>query len=182
MRPTASRFKLTTILLALFSFLQVLAQSPDPHSVPVVDGDAGPCTADFTITDNVGKPIYDAHIKVHIAYRAFGWHKLDLDVGTNVDGKARFSGLPSKTKQGLFFQASKEDRSGSAFDDTSATRKAQFTVALEAAKPNAQSTGHSEFLPMELVPEVAEPQIAPSLWNLPPASPIITFMSARTDN
>jgi hypothetical protein len=177
MRSARLRLIFGTFLVALLSFSYVRAQTPDPHSVPAVDGDAGPCTADFTVTDNAGKPIYDAHIKVHIAYRAFGWHKLDLDVGTNVDGKARFAGLPSKTKQGLFFQASKENRSGSAFDDTSATCKAQFTVALEEAKPSAGFRARAEVLLSDFTPEVAEPQIPPSLWHLPPASPIITFIA-----
>jgi hypothetical protein len=134
MRSTQPRLGFATLLLALLSFPSLYAQSPDPHSVPVIDGAIGPCTADFTITDNAGAPIYDAHVKVHISYRAFGAHKLDLDVGTNIDGKARFTGLPSKTRQGLFFQASKGDRAGSAFDDTEKTCNAQFTVALEENK------------------------------------------------
>ncbi len=182
MQPARLRFPFATLLLPLLSFSSLGAQSPDPHSVPVVDGDIGPCSADFTITDNAAKPIYDAKIKVHIAYGVFGAHKLDLEVGTNTDGKARFTGLPSKTKQGLFFQASKDNRSGSAFDDTSATCKAQFTVALEEAKPSALFRARSEILLINLVPEVAEPQIAPSLWHEPPASPIITFIALPVRN
>jgi hypothetical protein len=118
------------------SILQAQSSSaPNPNTVPVIDGGIGPCTADFTINDNSEKPIYDATIQVHISYGLFGAHKLDLQVGTNVNGKARFTGLPSKTKQGLFFQASKSGRSGSAFDDTAKTCQAQFTVALEEANP-----------------------------------------------
>src|SRR5579862_1735843 len=182
MRLARLRLTFGTLLLALLSFSHLRAQSPDPHSVPVVDGDIGPCTADFTITDNAAQPNHGAHIKVHIAYGAFSLHKLDLEVGTNIDGKARFTGLPSKTKQGLFFQASKDNRSGSAFDDTSATCKAQFTVALEEAKPSALLRARSEILLIDLSPEVAEPRIAPSLWHLPPASPIITFIALPIRN
>jgi hypothetical protein len=58
-------------------------------------------------------------------------HKLDLEVGTNASGKARFTGLPVKTKQGLFFQASEGGREGSAFDDPAKTCKAEFTIALK---------------------------------------------------
>lgn len=135
----------TNFLCITFGFLAcflsatiLLSQtaSADPHSVPVIDGGIGSCTADFTITDNARKPIYAADIKVHISYGAFGAHKLDLEVGTNTDGKARFTGLPEKTKQGLFFEASKDNRAGSAFDDTSKTCNAQFTVALEESKPS----------------------------------------------
>ncbi|MFY9910074.1 MAG: hypothetical protein WAK56_09540 [Candidatus Sulfotelmatobacter sp.] len=125
-------------LLAILSapFLHAQANpTPNPKSIPFIDGGIGPCTADFTITDNARAPIYDAQIKVHISYGIFGAHKLDLQVGTNIDGKARFTGLPAKSKQGLFFQASKGDFTGSAFDDPAKTCNAQFTVALE--KPAA---------------------------------------------
>jgi hypothetical protein len=132
--PTQSIALRLIALLAVLSVAVLSAQtssSPNPNSIPVIDGAIGPCTADFTITDNSAKPIYDANIQVHISYGMFGAHKLDLQVGTNINGKARFTGLPSKTKQGLFFEASKGDRSGSAFDDTVKTCQAQFTVALE---------------------------------------------------
>ncbi len=57
--------------------------------------------------------------------------KLDLQVGTNVAGKARFTGLPDRTKEGLFFRASQGGREGSAFDDTAKTCNAQFTIQLQ---------------------------------------------------
>jgi hypothetical protein len=116
-----------------------LAQAPDPKSIPVIDGGIGPCKADFTITDADNKPIYLAKIKVHIAYGFLSAHKLDLEVSTNVDGKARFTGLPDRVKRGLFFEASEGDRTGNAFDDPSKTCEAQFTVTLrKPVTPNAQ--------------------------------------------
>ncbi|MHB8217312.1 MAG: carboxypeptidase-like regulatory domain-containing protein [Candidatus Sulfotelmatobacter sp.] len=123
-------------MLVMLSFssssLSLQAQtSADPKSVPVIDGGIGPCSADFTITDATGAPIYAATIRVHIAYRFLNAHKLDLEVGTNAAGKARFTGLPEKTKQGLFFRASEGDREGSAFDDPAKTCKAELTIALE---------------------------------------------------
>lgn len=119
-----------TLLLALL-LTPAFAQTPDPHSIPSVDGGLGPCSADFTITDNAGKPIYAATIKVHIAYGFASVRKLDLQVGTNVDGKARFTGLPDRLKRGLYFEASDSDRSGEAFDDPEKTCQAQFTIALQ---------------------------------------------------
>jgi len=106
------------------------AQTPDPHAVPTIDGGIGPCSADFTITDADNKPIYAAKIKVHIAYGFMYARKLDLEVGTNADGKARFTGLPDRTKRGLFFEASEGDRVGNAFDDPATTCKNQFAVTL----------------------------------------------------
>ncbi len=102
----------------------------DPHAVPVIDGAIGPCSADFTITDAAGAPVYAAQIKVHIAYGFMNLHKLDLQLGTNIDGKARFIGLPDRLKHGLLFHASEGDRTGEAFDDPANTCKNQFTVAL----------------------------------------------------
>lgn len=129
-----------TILLALVLVAPALAQqTPDPKSVPVIDGGLGACTADFTITDTDSKPIYLAKIKVHIAYGFASARKLDLEVSTNVDGKARFTGLPDRVKRGLFFEASEGDRTGNAFDDPSKTCQAQFTITLrKPTTPPAQ--------------------------------------------
>jgi hypothetical protein len=130
------------LLLALFActasiaFPQASAPSPNPaptdpaHVVPVLDGGIGPCTADFTITDSAGAPVYAAKIKVHIAYGFMNVRKLNLELGTNVDGKARFTGLPDRIKHGLYFEASEGDRSAETFDDPTNTCKAQFTVTL----------------------------------------------------
>ena len=126
----------TILLLAMLSALPLHAQaaaprSPaDPHSIPSIDGALGPCTADFTITDDSGSPVYLAKVSVHIAYGFMNLHKLDLEVSTNIDGKARFTGLPTSVKRGLYFQASESDRSGVAFDDPSATCKTQLPVTL----------------------------------------------------
>jgi hypothetical protein len=117
--------------LALLCLPTLQAQTADPKSVPVIDGGIGPCSADFTITDNAGAPVYAATIRVHIAYGFMSAHRLDLEVGTNAGGKARFIGLPEKTKQGLFFRASEGDLEGSAFDDPAKTCQATFTIALQ---------------------------------------------------
>jgi hypothetical protein len=119
------------LLHLLFASPRVQAAAPvDPKSVSEVDAGIGPCTADFTVTDEAGAPVYAAHVRVHIAYGWMNLHKFDLDVGTNAEGKARFIGLPEAAKQGLFFHASEGDRAGSAFDNPAKTCKAQFTVVL----------------------------------------------------
>ncbi len=104
--------------------------APDAKAVPVIDGGIGPCSADFTITDSAGAPVYAAKVKVHIAYGFANAHRLDLEVGTNADGKARFIGLPDRIKHGVYFHASEGDRAGEAFDDPANTCRAQFTVTL----------------------------------------------------
>jgi len=128
------RLALSTALLAILSAQALPAQNTppvDPKTIPVIDGGIGPCSADFTVNDAAGAPVYDAKVRVHIAYGLMSLHKLDLEVGTNAAGKARFTGLPDKPKQGLFFRASHSGREGSAFDDPAKTCKAEFTIALE---------------------------------------------------
>jgi hypothetical protein len=93
-------------------------QTPDPHEVPVMDGEAGPCSVAFTVTDAKGAPVYDARIRVHIAYGFAGVRRLDLEAATNVDGKTQFKGLPEKVKGGiLMFRASQGKREGSTIYD-----------------------------------------------------------------
>lgn len=107
--------------ILLFATALVSAQSrqpPDPHQVPVMDGGAGPCSVSFTVTDPKGAPVYDARIKVHIEYGFGGFHRLDLEAATNVDGKTQFKGLPKKVKGGiLYFRAAKGELEGSATYD-----------------------------------------------------------------
>lgn len=102
----------------------------ESKTIATVDAGLGSCTADFVINDEVGKPIYAANIRVHITHGFGGFHKFDLQVGTNAEGKARFIGLPEHSKQGFFFRATEGDREGTAFDNPENTCKAQFTVVL----------------------------------------------------
>jgi hypothetical protein len=67
--------------------------------VPVIKGDLGPCSADFTVLDSTDKPVYDAKVHVTILYGFMNKRKTDLEIGTNSDGKARIEGLPDKLKK-----------------------------------------------------------------------------------
>jgi hypothetical protein len=124
------RVLIPLLALSISAFSQTAPARPDPQDVPVIDGGIGACSADFTVTDEAGAPVYAAKIKVHIAYGFMYARKLDLEVGTNADGKARFTGLPDRVKRGLFFEASEGDRTAEAFDDPATTCKAQFSLAL----------------------------------------------------
>lgn len=100
------------------SFTTALSQTPDPHQVPVMDGEAGPCSIAFTVTDENGAPVYDARIRVHIEYGFAGVRRLDLEAATNVDGKTQFKGLPQKVKGKILnFVGSQGKREGSAVYD-----------------------------------------------------------------
>lgn len=126
-------------ILPLVLFLAIVpsvVRAADAHTVPAVDGGIGPCSADFTVKDETNAPVYDSKIRVHIAYGLF--HKLDLEVGTNIDGKARFTGLPNRVKQPLQFRASQGDREGSATYDPAVSCRGVQTITI--TKPPASSS------------------------------------------
>jgi hypothetical protein len=111
-------FSVALVILANGLMAASAQQTPDPHEVPVMDGEAGPCSVGFTVTDVKGAPVYDARIRVHIAYGFAGVRRLDLEAATNVDGKTQFKGLPERVKGGiLMFRASQGKRDGSAIYD-----------------------------------------------------------------
>ena len=120
--------RLSILTLVLFVAPLFAQQSPDPHSIPQVDAELGACSANLTITDTADKPIYNAQIEVRVQYGTF--HRIDLTVNTNVDGRARFVGLPANPKRGYFYRASEGDRTGNAFQDPAQKCNAQFTVVL----------------------------------------------------
>src|ERR1700674_2650094 len=82
---------LCSILLA--GPLLSVAQSPN-QNVPVIQGGAGPCSLELTVRSADGKPVYAATVKVHIKYGFGGMRRLDLEAGTNSEGKVKFAGLP----------------------------------------------------------------------------------------
>jgi len=100
------------LLLASISY----AQDRQPatardNKVPVISGELGECTADLRVTDVKDKPIYNAKISTDIKYGFAGLHKSTLEIYTNVDGKARFEGLPRKSRGPLAFTADYQGRS-----------------------------------------------------------------------
>lgn len=122
--------------LAIITSAGAVAQTskPDWKKVPVIDGGAGKCSVDFFVADGAGKPVYDAKINVHVAYGFMGVRKLDLQVSTNVDGKARFQGLPEKVRQPLNFVATKDELEGSATYDPATECTGKHDIVLEKKK------------------------------------------------
>jgi hypothetical protein len=102
------------------------------EEVPVVKGELGSCTADFTVTDSANKPLYDAKIHVTILYGFMNKRKSDLEVGTNNDGKARFAGLPNKVKKPLEYQIRSGQLTKTVVSDPGIDCHATITVALGA--------------------------------------------------
>jgi hypothetical protein len=115
-------------------------QAAASEKVPVMDGGAGPCSLELTVVDSDGKAVYAATVKVHIAYGFGGIRRLDLEAGTNSNGKVKFTGLPARVHRSpLEFHASKDQREGLATYDPAAECEAQHQITLGQPRgPQAQ--------------------------------------------
>ncbi len=119
MRPTL----LTTALFLAC----VLARAAD---IPQVSADVGPCTAEFTVTDAAQKPLYDAKIKTIVRHGFMSKRKVELEIGTDADGKARFTGLPHEVKKPIEFAVRYKDITKTVKHDPATDCHAHFNVSL----------------------------------------------------
>jgi hypothetical protein len=130
------------LLLATIALTAASAQSTPPppaQPVPAIDGGLGSCSLELTVTTADGTPAAAASVKVHVAYRFGGFHKLDLEAGTNVDGKVKFTGLPSRVRRPpLEFHASKDQLVGNAAFDPATECQARRAITLVKQKPSDQ--------------------------------------------
>ncbi|HKV27303.1 MAG TPA: hypothetical protein VJN90_03380 [Candidatus Acidoferrales bacterium] len=128
---TLSRIRPLQVICAVIFFAicgaTMTANAPD---IPSVDGGIGACRADFTVRDGSSKPIYNAKIEVLIRYGFMNMRKTDLQVGTNSDGKARFTGLPTFAKKPLEFHIKSGTVSKTITDDTTSNCNASYDVVL----------------------------------------------------
>jgi hypothetical protein len=121
---------MTSIVLALaLSALQVTAATPR-SDVPRIDAALGSCSADFTVSDAAGKPVFGVSIKVRIRYGFLSLKRMDLDVSTNSDGKARVVGLPAAAKP-LAYEATKDKLKATVEQDVTKTCQATYELALK---------------------------------------------------
>ena len=80
-------------------------QSNPSEKVPEISGNLGGCSVEVRAIDSAGKPVYGAQVSVHMRYGFGGFHRLDLQIGTNSDGRARFVGLTERARMPLSFYA-----------------------------------------------------------------------------
>src|SRR5215468_8928738 len=134
---------MTVIWLSDFAPAQSQQPSPQPsptptppaQEVPVIDGGVGPCSVEFTVTDANAKPQYAATVKVRIAYGFAGVRKLNLEAGTNVNGKVKFKGLPVRVHNPpLEFTAVKGELTGGASYNPATECEAKHDIVLEKPK------------------------------------------------
>lgn len=100
-----------------------------------MDGEAGPCSVEFNVTDAAGKPVQSALINVHLAYGFGGFHKLDMSVYSSPEGKAKFIGIPAKVKNApLEFHASKDQLVGVANMNPATECQARHDIVMDRPK------------------------------------------------
>lgn len=104
-------------------------QTQNAH-VQSIDGGIGACTADFTVRDGQNKPIYNAQISVELRYGFLNKRKTDLQIGTDSNGKAKFTGLPNFPKKPLEFTIKTGTVSKSVTDDPNEKCNATFDVVF----------------------------------------------------
>jgi hypothetical protein len=117
----------TLVLAGLAPQAGVAVQTPP--EVPVLNAKIGTCSADFTVKDASGAPIYLALVNVRVRYGAMNIKRMDLEVGTNSDGLARITGLPSKAKP-LTYEVTKGDKKATVEQDVAKTCEAKLQVTL----------------------------------------------------
>ena len=79
--------------------------------------------------DASGAPVYLALVHVRVRYGAMNVKRMDLEVGTNSDGRARITGLPNKAKP-MTYDVTKGDKKATADQDVAKTCDATVQVVL----------------------------------------------------
>ena len=103
------------------------AAKPD---LAAISARLGNCSADFTVTDASGAPVYAATVHVRIRYGFMSVKRMDLEVGTGSDGKARVEGLPERAKP-LVYDVTKDNLKAMVEQDLSTTCRGTYPVTLK---------------------------------------------------
>jgi hypothetical protein len=120
----------TAFFILAATLVASAAAQTGTNEVPVIDAGMGSCTADVTVMDSGHRAIYKAKISTRIRSGFAGMKKLDLEVGTNVDGKARFTGLPERPRDTMQFTADYQGRSNTGLLDSQKDCHATLSVFL----------------------------------------------------
>ena len=118
-----------TVVALVAGLTQQPTQNPKPE-LSVIDARLGSCAADFTVKDASDAPLYAATVHVRIRYGFLGLKRMDLEVGTNSEGKARVAGLPGGAKP-LTYDISKADRKTTVEQNLSTNCQATYAISLK---------------------------------------------------
>lgn len=119
------------LILSMILALAVPApQAATAPELPVLNARLGNCSATFTVRNAEGAPVYLALVHVRVRYGTMGIKRIDLEVGTNSEGRARITGLPSKARP-MTYDISKDDKKTTIDQDVTKTCDATLDVVLE---------------------------------------------------
>jgi hypothetical protein len=138
MRKVAAFTAVIVGLVCLPSFAQAPAQPP-PSTVTEISADLGPCAVEFKVTDLAGNGLYNAKIHTLIRYGFMSKRKLELEAGTNADGRARFTHLPSSIKKPILFDIRYADQTASYSFDPATNCEVSYTVPLDVKAAEKKS-------------------------------------------
>jgi hypothetical protein len=124
------------LVLVLAVAVAAVAQTPAQPANPVteVSADLGSCSAEFHVTDMAGKPLYNAKIRTIIRYGFLSKRKLELELGTNSDGRARIVKLPNEAKKPIEFTITHGADTATRSFDPATDCHAQYDVPLSTNK------------------------------------------------
>ena len=117
------------IVLAAVALAQQPADTSKQEPVTIKAG-LGSCAADFAVKDADGKPVYSATIHVRVRYGFMNLKRMDLEVSTGSDGKARVEGLPAKAKP-LTYDIEKAGQKATAEQNLTTGGQATCDVSLK---------------------------------------------------
>jgi hypothetical protein len=120
---------LTVALAALSAAPQVAQQQPTPE-LAVISARQGECFGDFVVTDEAGRPVYAAVVHVRVRYGFLGVKRIDLEVGTNSEGKARVEGLPANGRT-LVYDITKDNLKATVEQSLETVCRAEHKVVLK---------------------------------------------------
>ena len=120
------------MLISVSLIALALLQTPPPAAepeLPVLKANLGGCSAEFTVKDATGAPVYNALVHVRVRYGPLGLKRMDLEVGTNAAGKARIAGLPDKARP-MVYDVTKDTRKATVDQDVEKMCEGKFDVKL----------------------------------------------------
>src|SRR5215831_18780493 len=122
---------MTVTALALVAALVQAPVAPGaPTELATLDAKLGDCSADFTVKGADGLPVYAATIQVRVRYGAMSIKRMDLEIATGSDGKARIVGLPKKAKP-LAYDIKKGDLKSTVSQDLAKTCHGTYELVLK---------------------------------------------------
>lgn len=108
----------------------LLAMNAAAAEIPQLNAEAGPCWAEFTVSDAANKPVYLAKIHTIVRYGFLSKRKTELELQTDVNGKGRFNGLPHEVKKPIEFTVTYKEQSKTVTHDPGTNCHATMAVKL----------------------------------------------------